>query len=683
MSNSKKSKNIMRVEYQEPQLIPLPIMRGLVEIFYDFQGQRIATFNNVLMNCERNGISEEDLEKKYGVKSLIDEAKTFEDKIKKRLDSEVVNYKIYDKYLQHIQGIGSILSAGLVANIGDIAKFDTISKLWMYAGLGFNKFCPECEHPTYVNVEYEDREGNITKGKKLKPFENCPECNHKTNPIIQKRTKGYQDNWSPRLRVLCCIPDTMITGCPKPTLIQDVKKGDHVLGLRTYNQVIRNEKTSLVFDSQRTRFDDVEQKFERNYNGNVIAITPYFTNIPLVVTPEHPILAVKIKRNNKSRRKSVKGIPQWIQAKDLTEDHAIIQPRIQLDKSSIILKLKKLGKKQVPDSVETDSDMMFLFGLYLAEGWIRTSKTRKNGGVFFALNQNEHDLLEELQKSFKKKFGFNGIIKKSKIHKGMTIEFFSKSVGTLFYETLGNYYNKKIIPDYMMRMKPELIKSLIRGYFLGDGSIKGNDVRAVTASKILAHQITTLIRALGFPCGIWKDNNAFRIIIPASFSRKFAKNVLGKDLPKFKERNKVGLIRLSDTHFVTQIKKIENRKFRGKVYNMETKKSHTYTAEGILVHNCWKIGSSFVKQKAAKSGYRRIYESFRRDDTEFHPTKVKENGKTKYNDGHMYNRAVRKTVKIFMSHLWITWREMEGLEVKAPYVEKVLGHDIIKPFKDR
>ena len=300
MSNSKKSKNVMRVEYQEPQLIPLPIMRGLVEIFYDFQGQRIATFNNVLMNCERNGISEEDLEKKYGVKSLIEEAKTFENKIKKRLDSEVVNYKLYDKYLQHIQGIGSILSAGLIANIGDISKFDTISKLWMYAGLGFNKFCPECEHPTYVTVEYEDREGNITKGKKLKPFENCPECNHKTTPIIQKRTKGYQDNWSPRLRVLC-----------------------------------------------------------------------------------------------------------------------------------------------------------------------------------------------------------------------------------------------------------------------------------------------------------------------------------------------------------------------------------------------WKLGSSFVKQKAAKSGYRRIYESFRRDDTEFHPTKVKENGKTKYNDGHMYNRAVRKTVKIFMSHLWITWREMEGLEVKAPYVEKVLGHDIIKPFKDR
>lgn len=288
-----------RIKFQEPELIPLPIMRALVEIYYDFQKQRIATFNNVMMNCERNGISEEDLEKKYNVKPLIDEAKAYENKIKKRLTDEVQNYPLYDKYLKNIQGIGPVISAGLIANIGDIGKFGTISKLWMQSGLGFNKFCPECDHPTYVELEFEDRDGNLTKQKKLKPFENCPECHKQTIPIIQRTTKGYRNNWSPRLKVLA-----------------------------------------------------------------------------------------------------------------------------------------------------------------------------------------------------------------------------------------------------------------------------------------------------------------------------------------------------------------------------------------------WKIGDSFVKQKASKSGYRRLYESLRKGDTENHPTKIKENGKTKYNDGHMYNRAVRKTVKIFLSHLWITWREMEGLEVKQPYVSKVLGHDIIKPFTD-
>ena len=106
-----------RIKFQEPELIPLPIMRALVEIYYDFQKQRIATFNNVMMNCERNGISEEDLEKKYNVKPLIDEAKAYENKIKKRLTDEVQNYPLYDKYLKNIQGIGPVISAGLIANI--------------------------------------------------------------------------------------------------------------------------------------------------------------------------------------------------------------------------------------------------------------------------------------------------------------------------------------------------------------------------------------------------------------------------------------------------------------------------------------------------------------------------------------------------------------------------------------
>lgn len=190
------------IPYTEPERIPLPIMRALVEIYYDFQKQRIATFNNILMNCERNGISQEDLEEKYQVTPLIDEAKKFENRIKARLASEVQKYPIYTKYLQKIQGIGVVISAGLIANIGEIEHFNTISKLWMYAGLGFNRYCPECEHPTFVEVTYEDRNGHKKKTKRLKPFNNCPECGNETEPIIQKRTTGYQSNWSSKLKVL-------------------------------------------------------------------------------------------------------------------------------------------------------------------------------------------------------------------------------------------------------------------------------------------------------------------------------------------------------------------------------------------------------------------------------------------------------------------------------------------------
>lgn len=34
---------------------------------------------------------------------------------------------------------------------------------------------------------------------------------------------------------------------------------------------------------------------------------------------------------------------------------------------------------------------------------------------------------------------------------------------------------------------------------------------------------------------------------------------------------------------------------------------------------------------------------------------------------HIQNRAYRKTIKVFLSHLWIMWRQYEGLPISEPY----------------
>jgi hypothetical protein len=41
---------------------------------------------------------------------------------------------------------------------------------------------------------------------------------------------------------------------------------------------------------------------------------------------------------------------------------------------------------------------------------------------------------------------------------------------------------------------------------------------------------------------------------------------------------------------------------------------------------------------------------------------------------HYHNHAIRKTRKLFLSHLWTTWRTLEGLPVTAPYAMGPLGH---------
>lgn len=84
---------------------------------------------------------------------------------------------------------------------------------------------------------------------------------------------------------------------------------------------------------------------------------------------------------------------------------------------------------------------------------------------------------------------------------------------------------------------------------------------------------------------------------------------------------------------------------------------------------CWKIGESFVK---TRDFYRTQYDNFRDAEDTKHPDLSKL---------HRYNRAKRKTVKLFLSHLFSNWYGLEGLEAPKPYGLAVLDHKHeIKPI---
>lgn len=104
----------------------------------------------------------------------------------------------------------------------------------------------------------------------------------------------------------------------------------------------------------------------------------------------------------------------------------------------------------------------------------------------------------------------------------------------------------------------------------------------------------------------------------------------------------------------------------------------------------YKIEDQFIKQG---DFYRKLYDQFRaeyelRDDLRIE-IDGKKGKKIKTNDGevseskgtaHIYQMARRKMVKIFLSHLWVEWRKLEGLPVTMPYVIDILGHsDYIPP----
>ena len=54
-------------------------------------------------------------------------------------------------------------------------------------------------------------------------------------------------------------------------------------------------------------------------------------------------------------------------------------------------------------------------------------------------------------------------------------------------------------------------------------------------------------------------------------------------------------------------------------------------------------------------------------------------GKLKYTPGHIDAMARRKMVKIFLQHVWIVWRQCDGLPVSEPWIQAIGGHTNIVP----
>lgn len=79
-----------------------------------------------------------------------------------------------------------------------------------------------------------------------------------------------------------------------------------------------------------------------------------------------------------------------------------------------------------------------------------------------------------------------------------------------------------------------------------------------------------------------------------------------------------------------------------------------------LKTTCFLIGSQMLR---ANSPYRRIY-----DEAKIYY----QANRSDWTKGHIHMAAQRKMIKVFLSHLWLTWRRIENLPISDPYI---IGHD--------
>jgi hypothetical protein len=104
-------------------------LKLLTRLFYEAQAQRKAAGNRVGA-YERLGIPVP------VAKQALDDAKEYEEHLQRRIRAMLKVNLFYNAWLKHVKGIGPLLAASLLSEMGSPTKFNTVSALWSYCGLG-------------------------------------------------------------------------------------------------------------------------------------------------------------------------------------------------------------------------------------------------------------------------------------------------------------------------------------------------------------------------------------------------------------------------------------------------------------------------------------------------------------------------------------------------------------------
>jgi len=103
---------------------------GLAKVYQDIQGLRIALSNKTWASENADGRA---VPKIY--QDMIEQLKDMEKGLIKEAKQVLKHHPAW-KWGKNVKGLGPTLAAQLFGYIGDIGRFETVSRLWRYCGLG-------------------------------------------------------------------------------------------------------------------------------------------------------------------------------------------------------------------------------------------------------------------------------------------------------------------------------------------------------------------------------------------------------------------------------------------------------------------------------------------------------------------------------------------------------------------
>ncbi|HLD39296.1 MAG TPA: ATPase, T2SS/T4P/T4SS family [archaeon] len=305
-------------------------------------------------------------------------------------------------------------------------------------------------------------------------------------------------------------------------------------------------------------------------------------------------------------------------------------------------------KNWIPAIIEPDEDFATFIGLFLAEGYYETS------GISLAFGKHEKELHSLAIGLGKKLFGTTTTLIE---HKTSSVIYCGGKTLRIFFENilkLGNNSYNKHVPDTAYTWSDNLLKCLVKGYFLGDGYIRVSEKTKKAVMATASRDMVLGIRYILYKLGIFtrvdqRDRrfaNTWEISIEGGKSiENFSRHVLEKNIETSS--------RASGTEL-----------YPGFLFDKQDYTGHCRKMACRQINNDGKLGVMFALQSKS-----RLLEMLATGDV--HPVKIIEKNIVKYSKP-FYDVAVEDN-KNFMHGDFIFTHNCDGANVPIYVVHQKFG----------
>jgi len=340
-------------------------------------------------------------------------------------------------------------------------------------------------------------------------------------------------------------------------------------------------------------FKPVITPMAKRYTGELYHVRAMCLD-SLHCTEEHPFYVRRMfKKGHESER--LFHEPEWIKAKNLDMNCYI---------GYAINQLSKLPKWDGVDDnrwghhntcnklseLFTNPDFWYLMGRYVGDGWRKVNPDNGNGLVISCSDRNRTFLegaLNRLGKNF-------NIVKERSAYKCHI----PGNEWCAFAERYGYKAGGKRIDGETLALPKELLKSFLDGYIASDGCVVEGRYKTCSISRELTYGIAQCVaKVYNRPFSIYKvRREPVYVIEGRTVNQHDSYNVVWKD-----EWGKNDHAFYEDGYLWFPLRSIPtNEKVDIDVYNMSVSEDESYTANGVVVHNCQDWSSAGLQRGGAE-----------------------------------------------------------------------------------